>query len=651
MANPKISVIMPVYNTGIYLEETLNSLVNQTIIDDIEVLMIDDGSTDESRYIIEKFALDYDNFHACHKENEGQGIARNYGVSIAKGDYIHFMDSDDYIIPDAYEKLYNLVLSKDYDFVVGNVMKFTDYNCWEDILFKNAFQDLNEDTEFHSINDHPFLVWDTITCNKLFKKEFLQKNNIQFPNEKIFFEDVLFAFECYINSDSFCYLNDYFYFWRFRKNLSSVTQRNNTAKNFLDRLEILHKIRELTLSCNLTEKTLNKLFGKWLVHDLKMYLRVIDNFPSECYEKIFNSISDLIEDIPLSVKRDLPSYQKIMYKMIEENDIDSLLYFAPLDNQLKDASYDFNLKDEYNELMDFDKDALNEELIADKTDIDNDDDSIFITFDYKINYLSKNHKHELEALLIDENDNEDVLEISGNQIILPFNLIKLKKNLKILIKYISEDIIKETYLRNDYRNSILFNDLDIDIGTGINRRLVINIRKISMDEIIINDISFDNVCFTLEGTGENKINEIVMENIVNFDRTAYQVDYNNGSFIFKIPYSDIFNAPVKKWELKGQNLIMLSESHTFFRDYDKLNFSNLRNTVFIGNFIYDKFEELNKFNRKIKKLSKKNSKLKNKYSLLNNKYITLKNKNSELENSVDEFKSRKIVKIADKFKF
>ena len=81
MNGPKISIIIPIYNVEDYIEETLDSLLNQTIIDDIEVLMIDDGSTDNSRYIIEKYALDYDNFHAFHKENGGQGVARNFGTN------------------------------------------------------------------------------------------------------------------------------------------------------------------------------------------------------------------------------------------------------------------------------------------------------------------------------------------------------------------------------------------------------------------------------------------------------------------------------------------------------------------------------------------------------------------------------------------
>ena len=110
---------MPIYNTDEYLEETLISLVNQTMIDEIEVILIDDGSTDESRHIIEKYAFDYDNFFAYHKENEGQGIARNYGLQLAKGEYVAFLDSDDYISPEAYETLYVLAIENNCDVAVG----------------------------------------------------------------------------------------------------------------------------------------------------------------------------------------------------------------------------------------------------------------------------------------------------------------------------------------------------------------------------------------------------------------------------------------------------------------------------------------------------------------------------------------------------
>ena len=94
MMNPKISVIIPVYNVENYLEETLNNITNQTFFENTEVLLVDDGSTDNSGHIVDKYASDYDNIYAFHKVNEGQCVARNFALSHVKGEYIHFKSGD-----------------------------------------------------------------------------------------------------------------------------------------------------------------------------------------------------------------------------------------------------------------------------------------------------------------------------------------------------------------------------------------------------------------------------------------------------------------------------------------------------------------------------------------------------------------------------
>ena len=137
MNNPKISVIIPIFNVEEYLEDTLNCLLNQTIIEDMEILMIDDGSTDNSRYIIEKYALDYDNFHAFHQENQGPSKSRNLGISLAKGEYIQFLDSDDYISPDGYESLYELAKRNDSD--IASVGVFSNLSSKKIFFFESSF--------------------------------------------------------------------------------------------------------------------------------------------------------------------------------------------------------------------------------------------------------------------------------------------------------------------------------------------------------------------------------------------------------------------------------------------------------------------------------------------------------------------------------
>lgn len=109
MSNIKVSVVVPIYNVEEYLDECLLSLKKQTL-KDIEVLMIDDGSLDHSADIAKRYERDNAHFHYFYKENGGLGNARNYAIPYVKGDYLIFLDSDDIVPEDAYEKMYNLAV-------------------------------------------------------------------------------------------------------------------------------------------------------------------------------------------------------------------------------------------------------------------------------------------------------------------------------------------------------------------------------------------------------------------------------------------------------------------------------------------------------------------------------------------------------------
>ena len=114
---PKISIIVPIYNVEEYLEKCLDSLVNQTL-KDIEIILINDGSPDNSEEIVNKYLKKYKEKIIYHKKkNEGQGIARNYGINLAKGEFISFVDSDDYVDKTIFEKLYNKAIEENSDIV------------------------------------------------------------------------------------------------------------------------------------------------------------------------------------------------------------------------------------------------------------------------------------------------------------------------------------------------------------------------------------------------------------------------------------------------------------------------------------------------------------------------------------------------------
>ena len=642
MTKAKISVIIPIYNTAEYLEETLISILNQSIIDDIEVLMIDDGSIDESRYIIERYALDYDNFHAFHNEHEGQAVARNYGLDIAEGEFVHFLDSDDWIAPDAYERLYELAVSDNFDFAVGNVLRFGEDTFWQDHLFKNSFKGLDSIHRFKSINEHPPLVWDTSASNKLYRREFLQRNNIRFPDRHIFYEDLLFSIETYVKSDRFCFLNEHFYFWRLRPDFSSVSQKSMMIKNFRDRLEIIRLIRELVSDADVSDRTLNALYEKWLVHDLKMFIKNFHEYDPGCYEGLLDEISDVISDIPQSVMQSLKSYHKILYRMIENRDIEGLLYFAPLEDALKRVpDFELGLDEDYLKLTDFKGDSHEEKLEAHATDIRKCGNDLLIEFNAFIAYLGEVQSDNISPSLVDEDGQEYPLDIEGGEIVMSCNLIGKNSRSRIKMTAYEGALKREAYLKNYTRQNFQFADLNVEIAIGMDNVLFVSSRKRLPDSILIDEVRFDGGNFIFEGFADSEITTISIENITDFRQFSYPVSFSDGRFGFEIPHADIAGFPIRKWELKADHMIRLAKNFSFFKNLEEIAVCARDGVILIEDGAFDISDRIGRLNENIDSLSQENS-------MLLQKNRKLKRKNRKLKKAVREYESRRIVRIADK---
>jgi len=173
----KISVIVPVYNVEDYLEKCLDSLVNQKY-KDFEVIIVNDGSTDNSQDIIDEYVSKYDNFKSFNKKNGGLASARNYGLTKANGEYVLFLDSDDYYELDCLSILANEL--NDDNIIVFNM--FVDYPD-RIISDKDRFSSMKIE------NTKKYLISNPSACNKLFKRELFFKNKIEFPIGK-YYEDL-----------------------------------------------------------------------------------------------------------------------------------------------------------------------------------------------------------------------------------------------------------------------------------------------------------------------------------------------------------------------------------------------------------------------------------------------------------------------------
>lgn len=266
---PKITIIVPVYNVEKYLKECLDSLVSQTI-DNIEVICINDGSTDNSKEILEDYQNRYSFVKVInHEKNKGLSAARNTGIKNATGEYILFVDSDDFILHEACEKLYKYAKKTDSDVVFYNLTFLNDY--------ENGFI-RNEQIK----NDYPgvyrgielFTMYYEDNCAKVESvRQFLRRtfviNNNLFFYEGIIHEDMLYYFNTCKKANRATDLNESLYIYRQRGNSINWSQKEKSAKSLMCCIQNIYA--QWLLDDNLS-KLENEAVKKYIERLYKAYL-------------------------------------------------------------------------------------------------------------------------------------------------------------------------------------------------------------------------------------------------------------------------------------------------------------------------------------------------------------------------------------------
>lgn len=221
--NPLVSIIIPVYNVEKYLPQCLDSVVNQTY-NRIEVILINDGSPDESDGICRKYADDYRQINYFKRENAGASATRNYGIGIAKGDYIFFLDSDDYLKEDCIANMVD-VAKTDKLVVMGYMIDdMASSTVFAPQQYSGSYEDVNGFLhDFHKY----FATKFNFPWGKLFRKDIIVKNDIRFIEGMSLSEDVLFNIEYYKHcSEGVIVLEDKGYYYRQSDN-STLSKRFN----------------------------------------------------------------------------------------------------------------------------------------------------------------------------------------------------------------------------------------------------------------------------------------------------------------------------------------------------------------------------------------------------------------------------------------
>ncbi len=317
-SRPKVSVILPIYNVGKYLRESLDSLINQTL-KDIEIICVNDGSTDDCFEILEEYKEKDNRIKVIHKENGGTGAARNDGLRIARGECIGFVDPDDWVKPNMYERLYGLIKEKNLEIAMCMPDGYDEKNAVNaafPYFCDENFEKIIDDRVFNwrdlSPFSYPMCVW-----NKLYTKELFDKNKIEFA-EGLDFEDHKVIFGTLLTAERMYFIKEKLYVYRYNREGSVLTDNNN---RLIDHIEIFNIVENLMKETN-TYNVLRKDFLDYKIHNLLYYYsKIKEEFKSEYYENMIKSIKDtnLSEDEITWLSEKYPELKEIsLFKPMSE---------------------------------------------------------------------------------------------------------------------------------------------------------------------------------------------------------------------------------------------------------------------------------------------------------------------------------------------
>lgn len=323
MEKPLVTVVIPIFNTENYLDECISSVVNQTY-KNLQIILVDDGSKDNSPAICDKWAKADERIKVIHKENEGAGMARNTGISSAQGKYIFFFDSDDYVELCTVEKcVASAVLNK------SEVVAFGRYNFKENgeikadniKLQKKFFKESEIKEDFLPNLFNYGYGFGISACSKMFDLELINKHNIRFKSEReILSEDAYFILELFTKIKKLSVVAKPLYYYR--ENENSFSHSFNPEKQEKNDI-FLTKCLELCKKEGLPEKLISHIKARYHIYSLAAMKDILSSDLSKSEKerellKIFNN-----PILKSTITKDVLSFEsknkKIFFSLLKNN--------------------------------------------------------------------------------------------------------------------------------------------------------------------------------------------------------------------------------------------------------------------------------------------------------------------------------------------
>ena len=300
-SDKKISIIVPIYNAELYINKCINSLINQTK-KEIEILLINDGSTDNTEKIIKKYQDK--RIRYFNNKNQGIGKTRNFGIKQATGDYLMFIDSDDYLEKEACQKLFEKAEKESLDMVVCDMRRVYDNQIIkEDIIspFKTS-----------CIKDNPSLlnILNLGPCNKIYNSSYIKNNNIKFL-ENLKYEDVPFVVQAIIKAKKIGQINEPLYNYVIHGN-SETTIRDERCFDILKVIDLIRKKCSEGLEKEINQLTIRIITNYTIQQKYQSNKKIANEF----IDKAFSYLEENIPDY-----KDNKYYEKrgLLKRTIEKN--------------------------------------------------------------------------------------------------------------------------------------------------------------------------------------------------------------------------------------------------------------------------------------------------------------------------------------------
>ena len=317
---PRISVVVPIYNVESYLAESLESAAAQSFRD-LEVIMVDDGSTDGSAAIAHEFEARDPRFRLLTRVNGGLSAARNTGIDAASGEHLAFLDSDDVLPPDAYETLLRALEQSGSDFATGNVHRLMPARTAQARFLAKTFASTQIAT--HVTRFRPLLA-DRTAWNKLFKRSFWDANGFRFPEGRVH-EDIPVILPAHFLARSVDVLSQPVYHYRMRRDgVLSITQRRLEHGVMLDRLAAIEEVDAFLAERGFDEAR-HWYEQSVFADDLRYHLNLLDKADPEYRELFLDHVNGLLDRARPGALDEVAEEDRWKWDLVRTRDVPQLV--------------------------------------------------------------------------------------------------------------------------------------------------------------------------------------------------------------------------------------------------------------------------------------------------------------------------------------